>query len=101
MPAAFDGAAHAAGFDPAGLNLVSGNFEFASLIAIEDEAFWARFGGLVAANWESEGLHQYSSHDSPLVTRLLGEQTWSNEGLFAFLQGLRRQRSAYRPVPRR
>ncbi len=28
-----------------GLNLVSGNYEFASLIVVEDEDFWTRYGG--------------------------------------------------------
>ncbi|WP_245757665.1 transcriptional regulator [Amycolatopsis xylanica] len=73
-----------------GLNLVSGNYEFASLIVIEDEEFWTRYGGVVEANWESATLHQYSTQDEELVTELLGDTAWSNEGLFAMLQGLRR-----------
>ncbi|NJC63433.1 hypothetical protein HC028_02745 [Planosporangium flavigriseum] len=73
-----------------GLNLVSGNFEFASLIAIEDEEWWASFGGQVEANWESEGLRRYSTRDRKGLARLVHDATWSNEGLFAFLQGLRR-----------
>lgn len=73
-----------------GLNLVSGNFEFASLIVIEDETWWDQFGGSVQANWESEGLRQYSSLDHDLVVRLVHDASWSNEGLFAFLQGIRR-----------
>ncbi|MGI5499382.1 transcriptional regulator [Lentzea sp. CA-135723] len=75
-----------------GLNLVSGNFEFASLIVIEDEEFWNRFGGEVQANWETSRLHQYSSHDRELLDELVNDVTWSNEGLFALLQGLRRLR---------
>ena len=73
-----------------GLNLVSGNYEYASLIVIEDEEFWARFGGHVEANWESAGLRQYSSLDDHLVADLITQDSWSNEGLFAFLQGIRR-----------
>ncbi len=73
-----------------GLNLVSGNYEFASLIVIDDEDFWARYGGQVEANWESSTVRRYSSLDSTLVTELIGEVAWSNEGLFALLQGLRR-----------
>src|SRR3569833_1456626 len=42
-----------------GLNLVSGNYEFASLIVIDDEEFWTRYGGVVEANWESTTLRQY------------------------------------------
>jgi hypothetical protein len=73
-----------------GLNLVSGNYEFTSLIVIDDEEFWARHGGQVEANWESSTLRRYSSLDSSLLTELIGDVAWSNEGLFALLQGLRR-----------
>jgi hypothetical protein len=73
-----------------GLNLVSGNCEFAGLIVIEDEEFWPRFGGQISANWESGALRQYSSRDRRLITELIGDVAWSNEGLFALLQGLRR-----------
>lgn len=73
-----------------GFNLVSGNYEFASLVLIEDEEFWPRFGGDIEANWEAAGLRQYSTLDGDLISELIGDETWSNEGLFAFLQGLRR-----------
>ncbi len=73
-----------------GLNLVSGNYEFACLIVIEDEEFWVRFGGDIEANWESAGLRVYSTLDARLLANLAADESWSNEGLFAFLQGLRR-----------
>lgn len=73
-----------------GLNLVSGNFEFACLIVIEDEEWWGRFGGSIEANWESAGLRCYSSLDHDLLARLCQDPSWSNEGLFALLQGFRR-----------
>ncbi|MFC4948311.1 transcriptional regulator [Pseudonocardia sp. GCM10023141] len=73
-----------------GLNLVSGNFEFAGIIAIHDDQFWTEFGGDIAANWESSGLRQYSSRDRAGLTQLINDPAWSNEGLFALLQGLRR-----------
>jgi hypothetical protein len=75
-----------------GVNLVSGNYEFASLIVIDDDQFWPRFGGEVEANWEASGLRLYSSLDRELISELITDETWSNEGLFAFLQGLRRLR---------
>jgi hypothetical protein len=73
-----------------GLNLVSGNYEFAALIVIEDEDFWTRFGGHIEANWESSALRLYSSLDGELISKLVMDESWTNEGLFAFLQGLRR-----------
>jgi hypothetical protein len=75
-----------------GVNLVSGNYEFACLVVIEDVEFWTRFGGEVEANWESAGLRIYSSLDRQLIDELVLDETWSNEGLFAFLQGIRRLR---------
>jgi DNA-binding XRE family transcriptional regulator len=73
-----------------GLNLVSGNYEFASLIVVDDEEFWHRYGGHIEANWESAGLRLYSSLDRELLAELVADERWSNEGLFALIQGLRR-----------
>jgi hypothetical protein len=42
------------------------------------------------ANWEARRLHRYSSRDTVGLTRLSADARWSNEGLFAFLEGLRR-----------
>ena len=75
-----------------GLNLVSGNYEFAALVVIDDEEFWPRFGGVIEANWEAAGLRVYSSLDDHLVGKLILDESWSNEGLFSFLQGIRRLR---------
>ncbi|GAB2763959.1 hypothetical protein GCM10027174_45750 [Salinifilum aidingensis] len=73
-----------------GFNLVSGNYEFASLVVVHDEEFWRQYGGEIEANWESSRLQQYSSADTQLLTELACDPAWSNEGLFAFLQALRR-----------
>jgi hypothetical protein len=73
-----------------GLNLVSGNFEFAALLVIDAEDFWSRYGGQIEANWESMSLRQYSSLDSESLAELVHDPAWSNEGMFALLQGLRR-----------
>ncbi|WP_113699069.1 transcriptional regulator [Nonomuraea lactucae] len=73
-----------------GFNLVSGNFEFASLIVIDNEEWWTRFGGHIAANWESSGMRRYSTLDTDLISSLLRDSAWSNEGLFALSEGLQR-----------
>jgi hypothetical protein len=73
-----------------GLNLVSGNCEFACLIVVESDDFWSHYGGQIEANWESSALRQYSSLDGESLAELVTEDTWSNEGLFALTQGLRR-----------
>ena len=72
-----------------GLNLVSGNFEFACLIVIDSDEFWSRFGGQIEASWESSSLRQYSSLDDGSLATIASNSGWSNEGLFAFPQGLR------------
>jgi hypothetical protein len=71
-----------------GLNLVSGNYEFASLVVIDDEEFWHQYGGHIEVNWESSGLRLYSSLDRELLAELIADERWSNEGLFALLLGL-------------
>ena len=73
-----------------GVNLASGNYEFASLIAIHDEQWWADHGGDLCGNWETDGVRRYSSRDYDGLAHLITDDRWSNEGLFAFLQGLRR-----------
>ncbi|GIH91171.1 helix-turn-helix domain-containing protein [Planobispora siamensis] len=73
-----------------GFNLVSGNYEFPALIVIEDEEWWGRFGGHIAANWECSGMRRYSTLDAGLIRSLLHDPAWSNEGLFALSEGLRR-----------
>ena len=73
-----------------GINLLSGNYEFACLIVVDDEEWWAQFGGLVEANWEIERIRLYSSRDPAGLRELMLDTRWSNEGLFAFSEGLRR-----------
>lgn len=73
-----------------GINLIGGNYEFATLVVVEDEAWWTQFGGDIVTNWEAGGVRCYSSLDRDGIATLLNDETWSNEGLFAFLQGLRR-----------
>ena len=73
-----------------GVNLLTGNYEFPCLMVISDEEWWARFGGQLEANWEIERVKMYSSRDAAGLQDLLVDPRWSNEGLFAFMEGLRR-----------
>jgi hypothetical protein len=73
-----------------GINLVTGNYEFACLIVISDEDWWQHFGHRVEANWEASRVRRYSSRDTDGLAALAADPRWSNEGLFAFLEGLRR-----------
>ena len=73
-----------------GINLLSGNYEFACLVVIDDEEWWGRFGGQLQANWEVERIRLYSSRDTASLRDLMRDPQWSNEGLFVFSEGLRR-----------
>jgi hypothetical protein len=73
-----------------GVNMLTGNYEFACLVVVEDPAWWDRYGHRVAANWEAARVLCYSSCDRDGLTHLAVDPTWSNEGLFALLEGLRR-----------
>jgi transcriptional regulator with XRE-family HTH domain len=73
-----------------GINMVTGNYEFACLIVIDDEEWWESYGATVETNWEALRLRCYSSLDTPALAHLVADPNWSNEGLFAYLEGLRR-----------
>ncbi|MHB1533080.1 MAG: transcriptional regulator [Acidimicrobiales bacterium] len=73
-----------------GVNMVSGNYEFSCLVVIRDPTWWCFYGNVLEANWEAMRLHRYSSLDHAGVLDLIGDPRWSNEGLFAILEGLRR-----------
>jgi hypothetical protein len=73
-----------------GVNLLTGNYEFPCLIVINDDEWWTRFGGQIEANWEIRQVRLYSSRDAAGLQDLMLDPRWSNEGLFAFVEGLRR-----------
>ncbi|WP_018680277.1 hypothetical protein [Actinokineospora enzanensis] len=54
-------------------------------IAARPEESWPHYGGMVEASWETT-----STQDPDILAELLGDVAWSNEALFAMLQGLRR-----------
>lgn len=72
-----------------GINMVSGNYEVACLAIIDDPSWWERYGGVLRANWEVGNIHRFSSCDTDGLARLLADGRWSDEGLFAFVEGLR------------
>ncbi len=72
-----------------GINMLSGNYEFACAAIIDDLSWWDAYGNRVQANWEAMRLHCYSSRDTEGLAKLIADRRWSNEGLFALLEGLR------------
>lgn len=73
-----------------GINMVTGNYEFACLVAVEDPRWWQTYGHRIEGNWEALRLRCVSSRDTAGIAALVGDARWSNEGLFAFIEGLRR-----------
>jgi transcriptional regulator with XRE-family HTH domain len=73
-----------------GYNLVTGNYEFACLVVIDDEDWWGRFGHLVESNWEAERVNRHSTLDTAGLEAVAADPRWGNESLFCLLQGLRR-----------
>ncbi len=72
-----------------GLNLLSGTFEVPCLIVIDDETWWEQWGHLIIGNWETAAIETYSTSDAGSLAALAHDRRWCNEGLFAYLQGIR------------
>jgi hypothetical protein len=72
-----------------GINMLSGNYEFACTVIIDDPTWWDTYGDRVQANWEAKRLHCYSTRHPERISDLIADPRWSNEGLFALLEGLR------------
>ncbi|MGC8628186.1 MAG: transcriptional regulator [Acidimicrobiales bacterium] len=72
-----------------GINLLSGNYEVACLALIEDPAWGASYSQALQANWEVGGTRCYSSLDTDGLFGVISDPRWSDEGLFAFIEGLR------------
>ncbi len=80
-----------------GYNLVTGNYEFACLVVIEDEEWWDQFGHMIESNWEAERIHRYSSLDAAGLAALVADPRWGNESLFSLLRAMRRLRESGEP----
>jgi hypothetical protein len=57
---------------------------------IRDSTWWDRYHHRIEGNWEPKRLRCYSSQDTEGLAGLIANSRWSNEGLFALLEGLRR-----------
>lgn len=76
-----------------GINMVSGNYEVACLAIVDDPAWWDLHAEELRGNWEMRRTIACSSKDTGGLLALLADPRWSDEGLFAFLEGLRRLRA--------
>ncbi|MHB1956705.1 MAG: hypothetical protein ACYCOU_23520, partial [Sulfobacillus sp.] len=72
-----------------GINMLSGNYEVACLVIIDDPTWWATYAASLRTNWEIGNHSTYSTLDTDGIEKVIRDPRWSNEGLFAFLEGLR------------
>jgi hypothetical protein len=63
-----------------GINLLSGNYEFACLVVIDDEEWWGRFGGQLQANWEVGRIRLCSSRDTASLRDLMRDPSGATKG---------------------
>jgi transcriptional regulator with XRE-family HTH domain len=73
-----------------GLNLMTGNYDFACLALVHDEGFWAAHAGACLPNWEATDIQTYSTAEPDRLHELIADPRWNNESLFGLLEGLRR-----------
>lgn len=59
------------------------------MLSIDDERWWTEHAHRIEANWEAKRLQCWSSLDTGGIASLTADESWSNEGLFAFIEGLR------------
>lgn len=72
-----------------GLNLLSGTYEAPCLIVVDDENWWGEWGHEIVGNWETTSIDCHSTVDTNSLTTLVHDPRWSNEGLFALIEGIR------------
>ena len=70
-----------------GFNLVTGNYEFAGLVVIDDEGWWERFGHLVESNWEAERVNRHSTLDTDGLEALVGTHDGATRACSACCRG--------------
>lgn len=75
----------------AGINLHVGSYEFGVLCAIHDPAFWTKYGSKIKANYEANpGIEGVSSLEISRLRNLFRSPEWASEGLFAFVECMKR-----------
>lgn len=71
-----------------GLNALSGKYEITLLLAVRDTWYWNTFENDMRRNWESKTISLISTKDENQILARLVDHTWTNEGVFHFLEGL-------------
>lgn len=71
-----------------GINALSGKYEITLLLAVRDTWYWKTFENNMSRNWESKTVHLISTKDEKQILSSLANHTWTNEGVFHFLEGL-------------
>lgn len=73
-----------------GVDMVSGNYQFGTVLIIHDEEYWDTFGREMEANWEGKErtTRIISTKDSAAVEKLIKQGNWTGEGLQTLCEGL-------------
>jgi hypothetical protein len=74
-----------------GINLHVGSYELGVLCAIHEPIFWTKYGSKTKANYEANPkLEGVSSLETPRLRELCRSSEWASEGLFAFVECIKR-----------
>jgi hypothetical protein len=66
-----------------GIDAISGNYQFGTLLIIHDEEYWDTFGREMEANWEGKErtTKLISTKDKAALEKLVRQSNWTGEGL--------------------
>lgn len=75
-----------------GIDTKQGNYLFAMLVVAADPEYWERYGASISHMWEHDDTRKHfievSTRDSEEIRRLVVQENWSQDALFAFCEGL-------------
>jgi len=73
-----------------GIDMVSGNYQFGTLLIIHDGKYWDTFGNEIRANWEGKErtTRPISTKDSAALEELIQQGNWTGEGLQTLCEAL-------------
>lgn len=72
-----------------GFNAITGEYNFAVLLTVNDTEYWDTYGSGMEGNWEAKGCEMISTKDEKRICEIL-QSNWSAESIFFFIEGLLR-----------
>lgn len=74
------------------ISLVSGNYDFGTVLVVPDPDFWRAFSEQLQHSWESHHFLPVSSRDRVRLEEFLRSPNWEGQALGTFVEGLLRLR---------